>query len=218
MTTEATATAADNTEGAANTEVKTVLTAEVKPAEAADAGKPDESQTKAEDDKSKDGEADKDKKSGAPESYEAFKMPDGVEVDTAMLAEFQPVAKELNLDQAGAQKLVDLYTKASAQMAERQQKVWADTQDKWVADAKADKEYGGEKFNENVAIAKKAIDAFGTPELKEALAATGAGNHPEFIRFCMRVGKGLAEDKFVSAGSASAGKRDPAEILFGKSP
>lgn len=47
---------------------------------------------------------------GAPEKY-AFTAPEGQELDTSALAQFEPVARELNLTQEQAQKLVDVYPK-----------------------------------------------------------------------------------------------------------
>jgi len=166
---------------------------------------------KATDDDKKDGDKkdEKDKAAGAPEAYEAFKLPEGVVADQAALDAFVPVAKELNLTQEQAQKLVDLQAAQVARAAADQSKAWADMNDKWVSDAKADKEIGGEKFDENVGVGRKAIEALGTPELRDALAATGAGNHPEFIRFCVRVGKAISEDKIVAA--KSGGEKKSAE-------
>ena len=57
---------------------------------------------------------DKDKKAGAPEKYEAFKVPDGVQVDEAALKEFEPMARGLNLSQEQAQQLVDFYAAKQA--------------------------------------------------------------------------------------------------------
>ena len=51
----------------------------------------------------------KDKKpDGAPEKYE-FKPAEGQELDETALKEFEPIARELNLNQEQAQKFVDLY-------------------------------------------------------------------------------------------------------------
>ena len=46
-------------------------------------------------------------------------------------------------------------------MAKRAQDQAAAVHAQWLADTKADKEIGGEKLSENLAIAKKAIDAKG---------------------------------------------------------
>jgi hypothetical protein len=48
---------------------------------------------------------------------------------------------------------------------------------------------------------------------------TGAGNHPEVIRFVARVGRATAEDRFVAAAGASAGSaRSAAQVLYPEQP
>lgn len=56
---------------------------------------------------------------GAPEKY-AFTAPEGQELDTSALAQFEPVARELNLTQEQAQKLVDVYPKVLAGVQQQQ--------------------------------------------------------------------------------------------------
>lgn len=170
--------------------------------------------------KGKDGEAPKDKdnsvdksKQGAPENYAEFKIPEGMELDKTLLDESIPVLKELNLTQEQAQRLVDLQTKFSTANAERVAKAWKDTVDKWVSDAKSDKEFGGTKFKESVVVAKDAINKFGNPAFKEMLDFTGIGNHPEMIRFLTKVGNLLKEDG-IFHGSNNPGTKDPAKIMF----
>ena len=160
---------------------------------------------------SKDAEGDKDK-AGAPEKYE-FKLPEGVELNEALVKDFEPLARELKLSQEGAQKLVDLYIKASTDAVKATTDYWQNLQTEWTNTTKADKEYGGVNLNANIAIAKKAIEAFGAPELTAALNATGVGNHPEVVRFFYRVGKAVADDK-VTFGKPASAPRDPAKILF----
>lgn len=53
------------------------------------------------------------KQEGAPEKYE-FKAGEGVELDAEALKDFEPVARDLNLTNEQAQKLVDAYPKILA--------------------------------------------------------------------------------------------------------
>lgn len=144
----------------------------------------------------------------APESYE-FEMPEGVELDKAAADEFTAIAKELKLDQATAQKVADV----GAKMAQRQAEAHATLVESWVESVKADKELGGEKLDENLAVARKAMDAFGTPELKTLLNSTGLGNNPEVIRAFYKAGKAISEDGFVRGANKTA-NTDPAKKLF----
>ncbi|EBN0261665.1 peptidase [Salmonella enterica subsp. enterica serovar Derby] len=110
---------------------------------------------------------------GAPEKY-AFTAPEGQELDTSALAQFEPVARELNLTQEQAQKLVDVYPKVLAGVQQQQAESWQKQTEDWAAAVKADKDIGGDKPASNLGAAQRAIDTFGTKELKEYLDGTCA--------------------------------------------
>ena len=150
---------------------------------------------------------------GAPAEYEAFTMPEGVDVDTFALEQFTPIAKELDLNQEQAQKLVNYYSQAKGEAEVTAQKQWVDTMDTWRSQSKADTEFGGRAFEENIGYAKTFLKEYGTPALQEALNATGAGNHPEFLRVFIKAGKAIAEDKMHSGGVTRA-PQSAADILF----
>ncbi len=143
-----------------------------------------------------------------PESYD-LKMPDGIELDTVAAEEFTAVAKELKLDQAQAQKLADI----AAKQAQRQIEGHAKLVESWTELVKTDKEIGGDKLEENLGVARKAIDTFGSPELKALLNSSGLGNHPEVVKFAHKVGKAISEDGFVP-GSPKGPETDLAKKLF----
>lgn len=174
---------------------------------------------KPQDDKPADGEkpADKpddkeQKQEGAPEKYE-FKGGEGVELDTEALKEFEPVARELNLTNEQAQKLVDAYPKILAGVQQRQAEAWQKQTEGWAETVKADKEIGGDKLTANLSAAQRALDQFGTPELKEYLNATGLGNHPDLVKTFVKIGKAMSEDGMVDG--SNQGQRSAAEVLYG---
>jgi hypothetical protein len=144
-----------------------------------------------------------------PEAYD-LKMPEGVELDQAATTEFTAIAKELKLDQAAAQKLADI----GAKMAQRQADAHAQLVETWTEQVKTDKEIGGDKLAENLGVARKAIDTFGSPELKALLNSTGLGNHPEVVKLAFKVGKAISEDGFVSGSPKGNTTNDPAKKLF----
>lgn len=154
-------------------------------------------------------EGDKPAEPQVPEAYE-FQMPEGVELDKAAADEFSAIAKELKLDQATAQKVADV----GAKMAQRQIEAHARQVEAWVEQVKTDKEIGGDKLNENLAVARKAIDAFGSPELKELLNGSGLGNHPAVIKAFYKAGKAISEDRFVTGSPKGANSGDAASKLF----
>jgi hypothetical protein len=150
---------------------------------------------------------------GAPEKYE-FKPVEGVNLSDEVVGKFSDVAKELNLSQDAAQKMLDQVAPA---IARQQYAAIQNLNEQWVSAVKADKEIGGEKLGANLAIAKKARDAFGTDGLRKLLNESRIGNHPEVIRFFVRAGQAISEDTFVSGGTRPAsGGKDAATVLYGK--
>lgn len=145
----------------------------------------------------------------------ALTMPEGVEVDQALLDELGPEFKELGLTNSQAQKLADKFIASQQAKAEAQGTRWSETITKWADDAKADKEIGGDKWDVTVAASQRAVKNLGTPELREYLNASGGGNHPELIRFMAKVGAMIKEDSPAGSGSEGSGKpADPAHLLF----
>lgn len=161
------------------------------------------------------GQKEEQKPEGAPESYEEFSMPDGVELDQGLMESFLPVAKDLNLTQEQAQKLIDLQTKSVVESAKAQQERWAELRKEWTDLSTSDEEFGGSSFKENLGLAKRVLDKYGTPELREALDVTGVGNHPELIRIFVRFGRAISEDKLDMGGKAKSTDQTPlANRLF----
>lgn len=197
-------TAADTTQAAtetAATDVTTEVKAEVPADAAATETKPE---VKAEEPKTPE--------RVAPEAYEDFTSPDGVEIDTEVLGQLKALGKELNLDQASAQKVFDL----GVQLQQRQAQAWEAQMQKWIGEVRSDKEIGGDKLPENLALAKKAVEQFGGKEFSEFLDSSGMGSHPAFIRAFHRIGKAISEDTFVS-GNKNAGTTNSLEnTLYGK--
>lgn len=157
----------------------------------------------------KDGATEGDKPAdGAPEKYE-FKSQAGEEFDAEVVNAYSEVAKELNLSQDAAQKVLDKV--APVMQARAAQQIEA-LRNGWAESAKADKEFGGEKLTENLAVAKKALDQFGSPELSKLLNESGLGNHPEIIRAFFKAGKAISEDRYVGGDQGRGGKTGPKEF------
>ena len=131
-------------------------------------------------------------KAGAPEVYE-FKAAEGQTFDPEFVKSYSEVARELNLTQEAAQTMID---KVGPVLAQQQAAQIAQVRNDWAEASKVDAEFGGTKFNENLAIAKQSLDKFATPEFKQMLDDTGLGNHPEWIRYCYRVSKAFSPDNF----------------------
>lgn len=168
---------------------------------------------KAEHDKTKPPASDGDK---VPEDgkYD-FKVPEGMELDSELAGALGPEFAKLGLTQTQAQALVDKYAEITATRMKQQHENFDNIISGWAEQAQKDPEIGGAKWDESVSAARRAVERIGTPAFREYLNVTGAGNHPEVIRFMTKVGAMIREDSPASGGAGGAGKpADPAHILF----
>lgn len=147
---------------------------------------------------------------GAPEKYE-FTAPEGQEYTPKMLEAFENAARNIDLPQEGAQKLLDSLAPALHQHALEQIE---SVKNGWAESSKSDKEFGGDKLTESLALAKQARDQFGTPELTALLEETGLGNHPEIIRAFVKIGKAVSQDAVIGNGRSAAPPKSTASLLY----
>lgn len=177
-------------------------------------------------DKKPEGEADKkDEKVGAPEKYEPFTAPEGHEYTPESVAEASTLFKELGLNQAQAQKLMDTYGKKAleAQKAYKEsgQQAIKAMNDKWIAAVKADPEIGGKLGEVRVAISK-ALDSLGDPVLvkqfRQEMDDTGIGNNPFFVKTFFKLAQQVIEGGHVAGsgpsphGQSANGKATPQSL------
>ncbi len=158
--------------------------------------------------------ADAAKPVGAPETYAEFKAPEGVTLDKEGVTELSTFAKEHNLSQDDAQKLVDLAIKNAGSAQAAQAKAWNDTRATWRGEIEKDPEIGGANFAASKEYAIKAVNQFGSPELGKVWA-TGWGDNPALFKFCVNIGKRLSEDKVVDGSTASNDPKSVANLLYG---
>jgi len=166
---------------------------------------------------------DEDKKDeGAPEVYEEFKAPDGIELDPEVMPEVHEIFKDLGLSQEKAQqvfeKFLDIQQKLAGtpeqQMQAAQEQIMT-LNTRLAEECKNLPEIGGEKFGESLATASKVIQQFGTPEFRSLIAYTGVGSHPEFFKMMVAIGSKMSPDNFVQGGDAAVSERRGEDIMFG---
>lgn len=178
-------------------------------------GVPQEAENRLSENPSEGGEQDRPSENGdkpqqpvVPEKYE-FKPPEGVEFDEATIGVYAEAAREAGLSQEAADIVLN---KIAPHLAQQQAARLAEARNDWAQQSRADAEFGGEKLDENLAVAKKAVEALASPELKTLLEQSGLGNHPEIIRLFYRAGRSLSQDGFVG-GKASGGGFDAASLF-----
>jgi len=131
-----------------------------------------------------------------------------------MLGTFTKTAKELNLTQENAQKMIDVavaHTKALEKQA-------MDYQDKvrqyWHKSLREDQEFGGDNFDQTIENAKRVLGKYGSKELTDFLVKSGTGDNNEVIKLLARIGHSMGEDSTVD-GSTAPEPKSAADIIYG---
>lgn len=133
-----------------------------------------------------------------PEAYE-LTAPEGYPADG--LPALNKLCRDNGLTKAqGEAVLKYLHTNYTA---------WQESQaaqvKKWGEEIRADKDFGGDKFEANVADARRGLATFDEDgSIRAMLEATGYGNHPAVLKIFARVGKALGEDKLHGGGGQGA--------------
>lgn len=131
-----------------------------------------------------------------------LQIPEGFTVDEETLGSFKALAKEAGISQETAQKLVNFQAEVAKKELAAAEKQWADIQEAWKDEIRKDPDFGGAKLAENLAHANRVLTKFGGPKLIEDLQKSGFSNHPELVRFCIRLGLADAEDSIAGAANA----------------
>ncbi len=143
---------------------------------------------------------------GAPEKYD-FKFAEGVVPEETGLAEFETTARELNLSNEAAQRLIDLQQQFSARVVEQQVKAFEDMKATWAQQVRTDAELGGAKLDENLAIARRGYNAVVDPTFRKQLNEWGLELHPGAIRTFHKIGLLFSEDGTLVKGSGTPKER-----------
>lgn len=153
--------------------------------------------------------------SKAPEKY-ALKVPEAgaAFVDPADLTHIETIARAANWSNDDAQAALEEHVATIAAQSER-----------YLAETKADKTYGGDKLTESQRLAKLVIDKVRPTghERRESfqrfLGRGGAGNHIEVVAFLADLGKMMGEDSpAFSRGTGGSSTKSAAEVLYGSTP
>ena len=149
-----------------------------------------------------------------PEAYADFKLPEGVEIDKTMLEGVKAQFKEAGYTQEQAQKAIDLHIKG----LQEQQEIFIQERKNWVAELKADKEFGGDKFDTTAKGAQLALRKFDADgKMLDLLETSGFGDHPGVIKFLARIHAAMGEDSVHTDREHGKGKEAPLEErLYGK--
>lgn len=159
-------------------------------------------------------------KAEVPEAYE-LTFSEGFVADTATLEAATPILKDLGLTNEQAQSLVPVLEAHTTNVLNAAQQAQAELinaeRANWLTSAKADPEIGGEKWDDTIVSAAKALDMVGfgkDSEFRKFLNESGLGNHPEMIRAFARFGTRVSEDNEFPRGGGMSPTKSREEILY----
>lgn len=149
-----------------------------------------------------------------PITYEAFKLPEGIEPDKQKIGEYTEVLGKHRIPQEIGQELLDLHTNSLKEYAELlgnrtlsdQHAAFDAVRADWRKQVMADEQIGGAGWDTAKGVIARTRDLFmsgskpGTPEyakdsqaFNDFLRVTGAGDHPAFLKFIHNVGRRFDE-------------------------
>lgn len=170
---------------------------------------------------------------GAPAEGEdyAVELPEGAPIDKEALDAIAPTLRELNLSNAGANKLLSTYAetvlpRVATQVTSQIEAQVLDQRKAWETEARQaiiGKDEKGEPVvlkndagdelgfdGKNVEAvrrdAARALDRIAPAGFRDFLKETGLSQHPAMVAFAYQAGKLLAEDSDVSGGVGGAPK------------
>lgn len=146
-----------------------------------------------------------------PEKYD-LKLPEKTALSAAHLDGIATFARERGLSNEDAQAMVERengllqshhenYVKAHVSGGDE----WNRRLDHYEAAIKSDSVMGGEKYEETVRLATRAVTKHGNALLRQQLHDTGFGSAPELVRFFRNVGAAMGDDTLDGSSQDSVG-------------
>lgn len=151
-------------------------------------------------------------KLGRPEKAGDYELPQenvpSLEDQGAQLEEFKGEAHRLGLNKQQFAGLVRFMAEKGQQGSEAAQANMTEMQKQAVATLQ--QEFGA-AYDQNLNLAKSAVEQFGGEELKAVLNQTGLGNNPELVKAFARIGKMVASDEIIGKGGRESFVMSPGE-------
>lgn len=144
----------------------------------------------------------------------ALVLPEGLTLPDEVKGSLSEIAQKHGLTQPAAQELIDLHAKVAKQAAEASTAAWQDLHKQWVDEVKAMPEFAGAKLGEAQATIARAINQFGSPEVRQAFDLTGAGSNPHIFKFVYNLAKSLGEGTATPAVVPPAQVKSAAELFY----
>lgn len=152
----------------------------------------------------------------AAEVTYTYRTPEGgiLAPEGGVTEELTAIAKANGWSAETAQQVFELGDK----MMQQQQAAFVETVKGWQSELRADKDIGGDKLNESLATAKRALEAYAEPAFVDFMRESGFLDNPGLVRMLVKVGKSVSEGRVVTpsnGGGTAAGRVSTADVLYG---
>jgi len=144
----------------------------------------------------------------APEIKYDLKAPEGVKLDPKDIEGIAAFAKEHKISNEAAQKILERDISTKQGFAKNLEESRGKQIDEWIGSLEADKDFGGAKYDENIAVAAKGLNNLiekkvVPAEWKQMLEKTGLYAEPGLVRVLHYVGKLASESQGFAKGSSA---------------
>lgn len=168
----------------------------------------------AEDNETSESGESEDKTPDEPEftPYEDFTLPEGIEMNSAMLEGIAPLLRRLDASQEQAQEFVDAYLTVQEAESKQIEQEWADQQVAWVDEVKTK---WGKDFDKNLVTANKGGQFLGDAFVNR-LVQFGLHNDPVILDAMLGLGARVGEGQIVTSGERPRQEKSVEYLMFGE--
>lgn len=152
----------------------------------------------------------------APLALADLSLPEGFEMPEDVGASFLELVNSPPATRAEfGNALIAMHTSLLESVAGQYAQQWESTQEQWRTEVQNLPEIGGKNLDKSLSEIAKVIDRYGDKDARDALAMTGAGNHPALVRLFHKIAKDLNEAPPVQGTAATDAPKDRASRMFG---
>lgn len=143
-------------------------------------------------------------------------VPEGYEITPEQSTRMLTIVNEAQGDPSKVVSgMLKFYTEIATQSGEALANEYNETQTAWQNEMRADPDYGGDKFDESLRVAKEVGLKIGGDGFMQLLRTTGAGNSVHMLRALNEVAKYLPKEGTPVGGRPSAQPKSLADRMFG---
>lgn len=135
----------------------------------------------------------------SPDGYE-IKIPEGMEPDESAQGLLKAKAHEAGMNQSQVDAVMDVYKGMVEEAQNDYTKQLEEGKEETITELKTD---WGPKFDENLALAKKAASVVFDDEFCKFIDDSGLGNHPKFVHGLLKIGQSISEDVLKTGSDKS---------------